>query len=183
MTPPIEARRDRTKEILDRHLDADFWCAAQQEAPSAHEVEAFGAKYGCRLPDEFIAHSIGNLGGIYVEVKENVWPRPKLHDVGPFWTFLYAVFVYGFSREAPDWMNLERAVADFRQRTGHPLVPCLKLVGDANIYLFDAAGQIVGWDHETDEIEPYEGSFFDLLDREVGELRQRKNRKLKEGGS
>jgi hypothetical protein len=171
--------RDQTKEILDRHLDKDFFCAvSDQGAPSSAELERLAAKHGCRLPSDFLAHSTGKFAGIYIEVKEAIWPRPNELDVGPFWSFLYAVFVYSASPDAPDWMNMEKRAEEFQAATGRSLIPCLEIVGDADIYLFDASGQIVRWDHETDELEAFDGSFFELLDHEVGELRQRKDQRV-----
>ena len=170
---------DETELILDRHLDGDFYCAAAHaDAPTEQELIEVASRYGCRLPPEFLAHSCGPLSGIYVEVKENVWPRPKAYDVGPFWSFLYAVFVYGLAPEIPDWMNIDLAAAEFLSSTGQSRVPCLKIVGDADIYVFDSDGKISQWRHETDEFDPYAGSFFDLLEQEVGQLRQRKDQKV-----
>jgi hypothetical protein len=171
--------RDKTEAILDRHLDKDFFCAAaHDDAPSKRQLEDLAQRFGCRLPKDFLAHSTGNLGGLYVEVKESVWPRPKEFDVGPFWSFLYAVFVFGLSADIPDWMNIELAAEEFKNTTGHSRVPCLKVVGDADLYVFDATGTISQWRHETNEFETFDGSFFELLDREIGELRNRKDRKL-----
>jgi hypothetical protein len=171
--------KDRTDEILRRHIDADFYLvAAHESAPSKRELESLGKKLGCSFPGDFVAHSTGPLAGVYIEVKEELWPRPKEYDVGPFWTFLYAMFVYGASPEIPEWMNLELAADKFRENTGHPYVPCLKVVGDANVYCFEPGGAIVQWDHETDEFEKYSGGFFDLLESEVSELRGRKNKKV-----
>lgn len=168
-----------TEHILDRHLDADFYCAAAHDgAPSQRELLDLAQRYGCALPKDFLAHATGKLGGIYIEVKESAWPRPKENEVGPFWSFLYAVFVFGMSPEIPDWMNIELAAREFKETTGHSRIPCLKVVGDADFYVFDSEAKISQWRHETDEFEPFEGSFFDLLDQEVGELRKRKDRKL-----
>lgn len=170
--------KDRTEEILDKYLDGDFYVAAAGEgAVSKRALADVGRQLGCAFPKDFIAHSTGRLGGVYVEVKANVWPRPRQFEVGPFWTFLYAVFVYGIGPDVPDWMDLRLAAAKFREDTGHALVPCLKLIGDADLYLFTPDGKIVQWSHETDELTPFAGSFFDLLEREVRDLRERKDKK------
>lgn len=171
--------KDQTDEILRRHLDRDFNCVAGlDDAPTKHQLREVARKYGCKLPKDFVAHSTGKLGSIYIEVKEELWPRPKAYDVGPFWSFLYAIFVYGLSPKAPQWMNLDLAAAEFLEATGHSLIPCLKRVSDPDIYLFDTRGEIVRWSHEGDELRPFDGSFFKLLDLELGELRERKNHKV-----
>lgn len=74
-------------------------------------------------------------------------------------------------------MNLEMAAIEFRSETGHQAVPFLKIVGDANVYCFIANGDIVRWDHETDEFEKIEKSFYDVLENEVRELKERKIKK------
>lgn len=171
--------RDRTDEILRQYLDQDFYCAAAgEQAPSKARLREVARRYGCRLPNDFLKHSTGKLGGIYVEVKEAKWPRPKPFEVGPFWSFLYAVFVFGVGTDVPDWMNMELAAKDFSERTGRSLVPCMKRVGDADLYLFDEHGKIVQWRHETDELEPFNGSFFDLFESEICDLRKRKDMKI-----
>jgi hypothetical protein len=170
---------DLTSDILDRYLDHGFWCAkASGQAPSKRELVKFGQRHGCEFPPEYIAHATGKWRGIYIEVKEELWPRPKAYDTGEFWSFLYALFVYGFDPEAPKWMNLELATKEFRDRTGRSLIPCLKIVGDADIYVFAPTGRMARWRHETDEIEDFSGTFFDLLEQEVRDLRRRKDRKV-----
>src|SRR4051794_8393108 len=72
--------------------------------PSLEDVTRFGAKVGFRFPEEFRQFAIHPLGGVYIEVKEEIWPRPKEYDVGPFWSFLYGVYVYSLSSEAPDFL-------------------------------------------------------------------------------
>jgi len=163
-------------------LDRDFQCyAAHDQAPSRSQLKQVAAKYGCKLPDDFVAHSTGPLGGIYIEVNEEVWPRAKEFDIAPFWSFLYGLHVFGLSRDIQDWMNIDLAAAEFRQQTDHSLVPCLRVMGDADMYLFNAHGRIVRWSHETDELEPFAGGFFELFEQEVRELRQRKDRKVAGG--
>ncbi len=170
---------DRTRAILRKYLDADFTCmVGEAGVTSAEQIEHLGHEIGCRFPSEFIAHCTGDLPGLYVEVKEEKWPRPKLYEVGPTWSFQYGLFVYSLSSDAPEWMQLVPALEEFRKRTGRALTPCFGIVGDADIYLFDSVGEIVRWNHETYETDPFGGSFFDLLEQEIKELRERKDLKI-----
>lgn len=181
---PFWRSSDKTKEILDRYLDHQFYVAAAGvNAPSKSDLTALGRRIGCRFPSEFIAHSTGALGGAYIEVKEEFWPRPKIYDVGPFWTFLYALYVYGIARDTPDWMHLEQQALKFRAENELSLVPCLKLVGDADLYLFTPEGLIVQWQHELNDVQSFDGNFFDLFEREVKQLRERKDNKLAGAGT
>jgi hypothetical protein len=113
-------KQDRTEMILDKYLDGDFACfSCGQDAPSEQAMTDLAIRLGIQFPDDFIQHSTSKWGGIYVEVKEEIWQRPKPFEVGPFWSFLYAVFVYGISADVPDWMNMELAADEFRTDTGH----------------------------------------------------------------
>jgi len=172
------ARKDKTQEILDKYLDADFSCfACGEDAPSEKELTELGKELGLQFPDEFIAHSTSKLGGIYIEVKEAIWPETKLYDVGPFWSFLRGLWVYGFGSAIPDWMNFAQAAKTFRQETGLQEVPFLKIIGDADVYCFAASGNIVRWNHELGEFDAINKSFFQLFEEEVRALKQRKERK------
>ena len=112
-------------------------------------------------------------------VKEEVWPRHKAGDVGQFWSFLYGVFVYTYSKEAPDWMQIENAAEEFKSM-GHQVLPILKVVGDADVYCLNSKGKIQRWSHEEDTFENFDGTFFDLLEFEFKELEERRERKKKE---
>lgn len=45
--------------------------------------------------------------GLYIEATEEIWPRPKQYDAGPFWSFLYGIRTFTPSMESEDWMRLE----------------------------------------------------------------------------
>jgi hypothetical protein len=47
-----------------------------------------------KVPSEIRA--FGTRSIYYVKAKEQVWPRAKEFAVGPFWSFLYGMFVFGF---------------------------------------------------------------------------------------
>ncbi len=62
----------------DRQTFAVFSC--QGNEPSEADLSAFESEAGFRLPDEFRAFTMSPLGGLYMEVREELWPRPKEFD-------------------------------------------------------------------------------------------------------
>jgi hypothetical protein len=77
-----------------------FAVSCKGNEPSRDDVIEFERVVGFSLPEEFNQFTMSYLGGLYIEVKEELWPRPKLYDVGPFWSFMYAIkpgyFIRGF---------------------------------------------------------------------------------------
>jgi hypothetical protein len=170
--------KDQTEEIINLIWDREkyYLVAAGKSAPSKDELMAFALQYGVRLPSEYLAHASGYWGGLYLEVREEFWPRHKEGDVGPFWSFLYGLFTHALSEEAPEWMQLRVAADEFRDM-GHQVLPFLKIVGDADVYCFDAEGRVVRWSHEEDIVERQDGTFFDVLRHEFLEMEDRRKRK------
>lgn len=171
---------DRTWELMQKHLESGCYyiVSSQDSAPDAETLRGVFQSLGCPLPDEFLWHATNRYGGLYVEVNEDLWPRPKEFDVGPFWSFLYGLYTLNVADGIPDFMNLAEAATSFQDETGLTAVPFLKVIGDADVYCFDKKGTVVRWDHETNEIEPVGMSFFQVLDHELGELAARKDRKI-----
>lgn len=46
------------------------------------------------------------LGGLYMEVREEIWPRAKQYDIGPFWSFCRGIIVYGIANGIPDFLDI-----------------------------------------------------------------------------
>lgn len=171
-------QEDPYKAILKRHIDSDFSVfAVGNDRPNNAEISAFESEFCVQLPKDFREFSLSALGGIYVEAKESVWPHPKQFQVAAFWTFLNGVFAFGFSPKAPEFMSIRQQTTEFRSQTGSLMVPCLKILSNADIYCFSPDGKMHRWDHETEEFNPIAKSFAQLLDDELGELRKRKDRK------
>jgi len=147
--------------------------------PSAKDVSAFEKEIGFPLPQEFRDYAVHPLGGVYMGVKEEIWPEPEPYSVGPFWSFLRGVLVYSLSSEAPDWLSMRDAWRIFSE-DGHPeLVPFLKVLGDADPYCFTTDGGIVIWRHETpDTPQAVDMSFSQVLIHELRELEQRTRWKI-----
>lgn len=170
--------KDQTEEIINLIWDREkyYIVTAGESAPSRDALTAFASEYGVSLPEEFIAHASSFWGGLYLEVREEFWPRHKAYDVGPFWSFLYGVFTFALSDEAPEWMQLRVAADKFREM-GHCVIPFLKVIGDADVYCFNAKGDIQRWSHEEDIFDPVEGGFFDVLRHEFLGLEKRRKQK------
>ena len=160
---------------------ASYEVVAQQGAePTEADVSALEKDIGFGFPAEFREFAVHPLGGLYMVVREQLWPRPQAYQVAPFWSFLYGLMVYGLSPQAPDWLQMRTA---FQRMTkdGHPkLVPFLRIIGDADPYCFTPSQTIVVWRHETpDEPEPVSETFSQILMREIRALEDRKARKLR----
>ena len=154
--------------------------AQQGNEPSAREVAAFETRIGFRFPEEFREFAVHQLGGLYMEVKEEFWPRAKAYDVGPFWSFLYGLYVYSLSSEAPEILQMDEGYKSFAEANGAGLVPFLKVLGNADPYCFTPEGGIVSWQHEDpDNPEPVDGSFSEVLMREIRALEERAQRKIR----
>lgn len=154
--------------------------AQQGNEPTEADVAAFEHRIGFRLPDEFREFAVHPLGGLYMEVKAEIWPRPQKFQIGPFWSFLYGFTVYSLSSAAPEWMQMSKAWERLSQ-DGYPrLVPFLKIMTNADPYCFTPDQRIVIWPHDApDEPESISGSFSEALMREIRALEDRKARKLR----
>jgi hypothetical protein len=169
--------------ILRKHIDGDFSLfACGKDAPSESILRDFEQEIGFSLPDDFRSFSKSPLGGVYIDVKEKIWPRAKQYAVGPFWSFLYGMFVFGFAKDIPDWMDIRVHTRQFRENTQTALVPFLKVLGDADVYCFDEYGAAHRWDHETGDAPLIQKTFPEVFAHEVEELRKRKDRKKTEQG-
>lgn len=153
-------------------------CAGSE--PSESDVGAFEEEIGRRLPSDFREFTMSPLGGLYMEVNEELWPPAKPFDVGPFWSFLRGIKVFGIAEGIPDWLDIREQYRELAD-AGYPsLVPFLQIAGDANCYCYTPSDTIVLWDHEEpDELEPVNETFPSLLLREIHELEERKNQKLR----
>jgi hypothetical protein len=165
---------DQTEDILARHLNGDFRVFPMAEGRiSASQAAAVSKRLGVQFPPDLVAHLCGRFPGVQVEAKEEVWPRPRKFDVGPFWTFLYAIRTYSAADTSEDWMRLEVVGSKFKQDTGLPVIPILQRVGDANCYCVGLHGELFEFDHETRALAPVEGTFFQLFEREIHGLTER----------
>jgi hypothetical protein len=153
--------------------------AQQDSEPTDAAVDAFERTVGFKLPGEFREFALHPLGGLYMEVKEELWPRPELYAVGPFWSFLYGLQVYSLAPDAPDWLQIEPAWKEMTDQGYPKLVPFLKIIGDTDPYCFTEDQKIVIWRHEEpDNPELVPHTFSECVMAEIRDLEVRKNRKI-----
>ena len=178
---------DKTMEILDKYLDKDFRVSPMSPKKSTKDdINKVEKTLGIKFPKEYIAHLLAENAevlrerGLYIEVKEEIWPRSKQYDVGPFWSFLYGIHTFTASNESDDWMQLEIVGKQFIEETGIKAVPILKIIGDANLYCVNEYGKIFQYDHEQNIIEEVRMDFWELFEKELKELKERKEMKIKE---
>lgn len=179
--------KDRTIELMKKYLDGDYKVSPMAPFRSTlQDIKDIEKELDINFPDEYIAHLLGkndeSLGdrGIYIEVKEEIWRRPKLYDVAPFWNFLYGFHTFTACKESDDWMKLEFVGKNFLTDTGIKAVPILKIVSDTNLYCVDENKQIVKYNHDENSIENTNMNFWEVFEFELKELKDRKELKLKQ---
>ncbi len=169
---------DRTEDILNFHLDGDFRVFPMAEDGCRKiAMEEIGQQFGVKFPKEYLAHVCGKFPGIYVEAKEEVWPRPQPYDVGPFWSFLYGIHTYTASDLSEEWMRLDAVGKQFQESTGKIALPILQVLGDADVYCTDQEGRLVRYLHEENRLEVVDRNFWEIFETEIQELVERKNKK------
>lgn len=170
--------------LLERYLDSDnrvFPMATNQI--TLKQIRSVEKSLGIQLPSEYVAHLLAedcNLlceRGLYIEVKEDIWERPKEGDVGSYWSFLYGIHTYTASDLSDDWMKLESVGQQFRQETGIKAVPVLKIINDPDVYCVDESRNIKQFNHETNELLPTNMDFWQIFELELKELSRRKDQK------
>jgi hypothetical protein len=153
-------------------------CSQQGDEPTIRGVESFEMLLGFRLPDEFRDFAVHPLGGLYMAAREAYWPRPKLYQVGPWWSFAYGFLVYSLSPQAPEGMRIGEAWQTMAQ-DGYPqYAPFFKLIGDPETYCFTSEQKIVAWSYGAAD-NPHEipASFSEFLISQIRDLEERVARK------
>lgn len=173
------------EQIFDyfRNYDKDTYqvVACMGNEPDEADVAAFEQSAGIRLPSEFRTFMMSPLGGLYMNVREEIWPQAKQYDIGPFWSFCRGLIVYGIAREIPAFLDIREKTKALRELGFGSYIPFLSVIGNGDeIFCFDPDWNIVLLDYyATGETSPVAGSFSDCLLDQIAQLEERKNRKLR----
>lgn len=122
------------------------------------------------------------LGGLYMEVREEIWPRAKQYDIGPFWSFCRGIIVYGIADGIPEFLDIRVRTRELHDDGFTDFIPFLSIIGNGDeIFCFDKKdNQIVLLNYyATGEAQPVQGDFADCLMNQIEELEERKNMKIR----
>src|SRR4051794_10411934 len=120
-----------TLDALARKLkalpDEVFQVFTSSKSP-ATEKELAALEKKTRLPfPKPLRELLLRYGVLVIEVKPEVWPRPKEFDVGPAWQFQYGVQVLGVGKAVPPALSIEHALSDGLKKDS--AVPFFKRIG------------------------------------------------------
>lgn len=169
----------------------DYFCNYDQQTykvfacmgnePSEEDIKAFEDQYQIHLPADFREFTMSPIGGLYMDVQEELWPQAQPFDIGPFWSFCRGIIVYGIANNIPEFLDIRVRTKELHEYGFTDYIPFLSIIGNGDeIFCFDKNNQIVLLDYyETGEATPVEGNFADCLMKQIEELEERKNRKLR----
>lgn len=149
--------------------------------PSEQDIKNFENKYQIILPAGFREFTMSSLGGLYMEVREEIWPRAKQYDSGPFWSFCRGIIVYGISNGIPDFLDIRKKTKELHDEGFTEFIPFLSVIGNGDeIFCFNKDNRIVLLEYySTGEAPPIECAFSDCFLNQIAELEERKNRKIR----
>ncbi len=140
-------------------------------------LEAFESEFNIKLPEDFKEFTMSPLGGLYMEVREEIWPMAQEYEVAPFWEFCRGIMVYGISSEVPEYLDLRANTRAFHESGLSDCIPFFSVIGDGEqIFCFDREGKIVVFDGY--EMHDVEGDFESFLLGQIAELEERKDKKV-----
>lgn len=154
--------------------------ACMGNEPSEQDIKNFENQYKVNLPADFREFTMSSLGGLYMEVREEIWPRAKQYDIGPFWSFCRGIKVYGIAKGIPEFLDIRVRTKELHNEGFNNYIPFLSIIGNGDeIFCFDKNNKIVLLDYyETGEVTPVVGDFSDCLMNQIRELEERKNMKM-----
>ncbi len=155
--------------------------ACMGNEPSEQDIKKFENEYHINLPADFREFTMSPLGGLYMEVREEIWPRAKPYDIGPFWSFCRGIIVYGIANEIPEFLDIRVKTKELHDEGFTDFIPFLSVIGNGDeIFCFNKDNKIVLLDYyATGEATPVKGDFSDCLMKQIEELEERKNMKIR----
>ncbi|MCE3226577.1 MAG: hypothetical protein K0S32_1128 [Bacteroidetes bacterium] len=162
-------------------LDKDFKLSKASVPPTMEQLVKLRRELNCRLPDDYMFYLAQN-GATYLEVREDVWPKPKQYEVRPSWEMMSAIMVLGISSKEeeenfPDMLNIKVITPQFKNMFNSDLIPFFKWQSDNVISCFDTNGKIFNLSYSDPENpEPVNMDFKEFLESEMRKLVENKNR-------
>jgi hypothetical protein len=148
--------------FLDTLGDEFRFMSARRSPPDAAMIDR--AAGGAMWPEEY-RRFVEKLGCMYVDVKDEVWPRPRAFEVRPQWQMCWGLWVHGVHVHPDlDVTAQTRRVRDL----GADVVPILRIASLGREGIGYADGELVRW-RVGEANEPVDGT---LADHVLAALRQ-----------
>ena len=141
-------------------------------APSDNQWKGFEAAIDFEFPSDFREFSQSVMGGLCIEVYEELWSRPSESEVGMEWKNQFSINVFGLGFGVPKWLDLRNRLNSLPPDETD-LAPFMSLGREPEMYCFDLDHQIVLWSPHDGGRKFIEKPFYALLLDEIAELEQR----------
>ncbi|WP_405397515.1 hypothetical protein [Maribacter sp. Asnod2-G09] len=154
-------------------LNEDFSGFFSDKKPATKEmVLDYAQQKDIKFNSDFIDF-LTTYGAMIVEVKENIWKRPKPLETMPMWEFGYGFFVYGLSIDEnfPEWLSYEDKYAE-TEFNGDLSIGQMFFKRSGNLYraYINDNTITVETDKEGTDREEFKGNLYDFLIAEVDNL-------------
>lgn len=151
-------------------LNDDFNVLTSKHKPATGgQIHAFEHSTGQQFPAD-VKEFLTGLGQLIIEVKEEVWTRPKEMEVLPMWKFGYGFYVFGLSQEpgVPEWMTFDYYFDE--EETAEKGQMFFQRSGNSYRAYINKGKIMVEYDQYGEDIEPFNGDIFDFLVAEIEKL-------------
>jgi len=151
------------------------------ERPSREIISDFENQIDWKFPKPYIDFQL-KYGAVFMQVDESIWPEAKVGDVSPVWATNYGFIIYGFSKDCPDWLDIKRKHAQFKdQFPDLPFfIPIHRLVAGDQTYIgFDITGNLVTALQHENKLEPIKMDFDSFVASEAADLKGRMQLRIK----
>ena len=98
--------------------------------PSERDIKKFEDQYKIKLPADFREFTMSPLGGLFMDVREEIWPQAKAFEVGPFWSFCRGIIVYGIAKGIPDFLDIRVRTKKLHEDGFTDFIPFLSVIGN-----------------------------------------------------
>jgi hypothetical protein len=134
--------------------------------PSEAELASLEARIGRPLAPAY-RELLATWGVLFVEVPEEVWPRPVEHEVIPAWRLRYGFKLLGIGESLPPALSIEGARTPELDALG--ALPFLRREGFPGLVVSTPNG-LASWRPGHAELEPLERDEIDWILLEIADL-------------